>query len=179
MLKPEDIIECCLTCKYLAYSSCSTDRAYCSGKKDAPSIECPDHYVCDRYKSMLCKTDPPEPSPVVDKQVTTTTTVFNPDFWKVGDVYAIRCYAESAVYAIRCSAEPIVFVSVLENVNDFCVTFENGVDIQLNSILNNRVSVIKHITKESLVKIEGDLSDTGRRSQKVKRLLSRAQSGIG
>lgn len=151
MLKPEDIVECCTTCKYIAYRSCSTDSAYCSGQKDAPRIECPDHHVCDRYKNMLYKTDSSELKPVVDKQITTTTTVFNPDFWKVGDVYVIRCYAESAVFSIRCSDEPIVFVSVLENVNDFCVVFENGVEIQLNSILNKRASVIKHITKESLV----------------------------
>jgi hypothetical protein len=143
MLKPEDIKKCCTTCKYLAYSSRSEDRAYCSGQKDAPHIECPDHYVCDHYKNRMYKTDSPEPALFVAKQVTTTTTVFNPDFWKVGDVYVIRCNVE---------VEPIVFVSVLENVNDFCVTFENGADIQLNSILNNRVSVIKHITKESLVK---------------------------
>ena len=152
MLTPEDIEKCCTTCRYIEYFSCSTDSAYCSGQEDAPHIECPDHYVCDRYKNMMYKTDSSELKPVVDKQITTTTTVFNPDFWKVGDVYAIRCYAESAVYAIRCSDEPIVFVSVLENVNDFCAVFENGVEIQLNSILNNRVSVIKHITKESLVK---------------------------
>lgn len=142
MLTPEDIKKCCTTCKYLAYRSCSTKGAYCSGQKDAPRIVCPDNYVCDRYKNMLCKTDSSEPAPVVSKQITTTTTVFNPDFWKVGDVYVIRCNVE---------VEPIVFVSVLENVNDFCVTFENGADIQLNSILNKRVSVLKHITKESLV----------------------------
>lgn len=146
MLKPEDIIECCTTCKYIAYRSCSTNSAYCSGQKDAPRILCPDHYVCDRYKNMMYKTDSSELAPVVDKQVTTTTTVFNTDFWKVGDVYAIRCYDVGDV------DDDFVFVSVLQNVTDLRVVFENGVEIQLNSILNDRVSVIKHITKESLIK---------------------------
>lgn len=142
---PEDIKKCCYTCKYLEYDKCSSDRAYCSGQKDAPRIERPVYHVCDRYKNMMYKdndaTNSHEPALFVYKQITTTTTVFNPDFWRVGDVYVIRCNDES-----------IVFVSVLQTVKDLRIVFENGVEVQLNSILNNRVSVIKHITKESLIK---------------------------
>ena len=69
------------------------------------------------------------------------------------DLYQIDTLegAQEVAAKFNVEVEPIVFVSVLENVNDFCVTFENGANIQLNSILNKHASVIKHITKESLI----------------------------
>lgn len=146
MLKPEDIEKCCTTCKYIEYFSCSTDSAYCSGQKDAPHILCPDHYVCDHYKNMMYKTDSLEEvrklkedktdmivSPF--KEVSVPKTIFNEDYWKVGDAYVIKKHDEKPKFYVL---EIVIEMSY--------VKMNNGVTISVEEFHNGNYELINHIS---------------------------------
>ena len=149
MIMPKDIKKCCYTCKYLEYDKCSSDRAYCSGQKDSPRIEHPDHHLCDRYKNMMYKTDSLEEKEPVNenkmddypfKEVTVQKRAFNEEFWIIGDLYVL----DKKIYCLV-SFENYIDAATFWNIETGYAT------INIDELVHN-YNTIKHIKKESLIK---------------------------
>lgn len=154
MLKPEDIVECCMTCKYVEYSSCSTDSAYCSGQKDAPHIACPDHYVCGHYKNMLYKTDSREEKEPTDenkmgvnplKDVKITKKVFDRDFWIPGDIYVMEDTKDNLRFMCVLIKFELGDTGIRVWVND------QGYVVFWSEQIGETFRVTKHITRDSIL----------------------------
>lgn len=129
-------------CKNCALCQCSADLGYyCINNDDGIFIKNPFMVFCPTYIEKQNKSKESKNMIVSPfKEVCVPKTVFNKDYWKVGDAYVIK--AKSTKWQIT---SPKIYV-LEEVVETSHVRMDNGVTFSIEEFTNGYFEVINHIS---------------------------------
>ena len=139
----------CFTCGHSKRLKHDPDYWYCTAQKGAPRVYDPSNPTCgNRYRSRSEVFRENDKSTKEDKdnmiispfkEVSVPKTVFNEDYWKVGDVYLIRTP----------NTKPRFYV-LAEVVETSHVRMEGGVTIGLEEFDNGSYILINHMSLDDI-----------------------------
>lgn len=152
--------EVCAFCKYVKHIKHNDKDSdwVCFGQKDMPTIEDPLRTTCmyfkPEYEIELKEKEPTEENKKEDntnmivspfKEVTIPKTVFNKEYWKVGDAYVIKEKSSK-----RQITSPKIYV-LEEVVETSYVRMDNGVTFSIEEFNNGYFELINHISLEEVI----------------------------
>ena len=128
----------CFTCCYGKRLKSDPDYWYCTGQNGSPRVYDPSNPTCgNRYRSMFEAIKEGKNNMIVSpfKEISVPKTVFNEDYWKVGDAYVIKTP----------NTKPKFYI-LAEVVETSYVLMDNGTTLSPEDFNSGHYELINHIS---------------------------------